>query len=157
MKKKIKLLIQHKCNHLPGDPEKSDPMRSVIGKQLRPRSHGNAIVPFHLRSTFWNAKIDCSHGNGTIAYRLLFLFTRERNRSVPQFSFWSLPVFPATTTSTHAFRAKIFVPFFGPVLHLIACSHGNGTERLRIVPLFVSLILSFHFLERNDVISSVPV
>ena len=54
---------------------------------FRPRSHGNAIVPFHLRSTFWNAKIDCSHGNGTIAYRFLFLFTRERNRSVPQFSF----------------------------------------------------------------------
>ena len=24
-------------------------------------------------------------------------------------------------------------------MHLIACSHGNGTERLRIVPLFVSL------------------
>ena len=33
-----------------------------------------------------------------------------------------------------------------------ARSHGNGTERLRTVPLFVSLILSFHFLERNDVI-----
>ena len=50
---------------------------------FRPRSHGNAIVPFHLRSSFWNAKIDCSHGNGTIAYRFLFLFTRERSRSVP--------------------------------------------------------------------------
>ena len=24
---------------------------------LRPRSHGNAIVPSHLRSSFWNAKI----------------------------------------------------------------------------------------------------
>ena len=55
-------------------------------RNLRPRSHGNAIVPVHLRSSFWNAKIDCSHGNGTIAYRFLFLFTRERNRSVPQFS-----------------------------------------------------------------------
>ena len=31
------------------------------------------------------------------------------------------------------------VAFFGPVSHLIACSHGNGTERLHIVPLFVSL------------------
>ena len=35
--------------------------------QIRPRSHGNAIVPFHLRSSFWNAKRDCSLGNGTIA------------------------------------------------------------------------------------------
>ena len=133
-------------------------MPSTYIVRLRPRSHGNAIVPFHLRSSFWNAKIDCSHGDGTIAYRFLFLFTRERNRSVPRFSLYSFPVFPATTTFTHAFRDKnLIVPFFGPVLHLIACSHGNGAERLRIVPLSVSLFLSFHFLERNDVISSVPV
>ena len=32
----------------------------------------------------------------------------------------------------------------------------NGTERLRIVPSFASLVSSFHFLERNDVIWSVP-
>ena len=124
---------------------------------LRPLSHGNAIVPFDLRSIFWNAKIDCSHGNGTIAYWFLFLFTRECNRSVPQFFLQSLPFFPATTTPTHALREKSYRSAFGPVLHLIACSHGNVTERLCIVPLVVSLLLSFHFLERVDAISSVPV
>ena len=106
---------------------------------LRPRSHGNAIVPFHLRSSFWNAKIDCSHGNGTIAHRFLFLLTRERNRSVPQFSLKSLPVFPATTF-THAFRPKILsfrfldqsCMFFCTSLHV-----HTGTERNDCV--------SFHF------------
>ena len=76
-------------------------------RSIRPRSHGNAIVPSHLRSSIWNAKIDCSQGNGTIAYRFLFLFTRERNRFVPQFFLQSLPFFPATTTSTHALSAEI--------------------------------------------------
>ena len=54
--------------------------------KLRPRSHGNAIVPFHFCSSFWNGKVYCSHGNGTIAYRFLFIFRRERNRSVLQFA-----------------------------------------------------------------------
>ena len=72
----------------------------------------NAIVPFHLRSSFWNAKIDCSHENGTIAYRFLFLFTRERNRSVSEFFLQSLPFFLVTTTSSHALReTNLIVPF----------------------------------------------
>ena len=95
---------------------------------FRPRSHGNAIVPFHHRSSFWNAKIDCSHGNGTIAYQFLFLFTRERNRSVPQFFLQSLPFFSVTTTSTHALReTNLIVPFFGPVLTSLPVH--TGTER----------------------------
>ena len=103
---------------------------------LRPRSHGDAIVPFHLRSSFWNAKIDCSHGNGTIAYRFLFLFTRERNRSVSEFFLQSLPFFPVTTTSTHALReTNLIVPFFGPVLTSLPVH--TGTER--------NDCLSFHF------------
>ena len=36
---------------------------------FRPRSHGNAIVPLHLLSNFWNGQISCSHGNGTTAYQ----------------------------------------------------------------------------------------
>ena len=55
--------------------------------RLRPRSQGNAIVPFHLRSNLWNGQIDCSQGNGTIAYQFCFLFRRERNRSVDMFLF----------------------------------------------------------------------
>ena len=54
--------------------------------ELRPSSHGNAIVPFHLRSNFWNGLIGCSHGNGTIVYQFCFVFRRERNRSVDMFS-----------------------------------------------------------------------
>ena len=111
---------------------------------LRPRSHGNAIVPFHLRSSFWNAKIDCSHGNGTIAYRFLFLFTRECNRSVPQFFLQSLPFFSVTTTSTHALReTNLIVPFFGPVL--ISLPVHTGTERNDCV----SFHFSYHFLHRS--------
>ena len=47
-------------------------------------SHGNTVIPFHLRSSFWNAKLDCSHRSGTITYRFLLLFRRKCNRSVPQ-------------------------------------------------------------------------
>ena len=108
----------------------------ICFRRVRPRSHGNAIVPFHLRSSFWNAKIDCSHGNGTIAYRFLFLFTRERNRSVPQFSLKSLPVFPATTTFTHAFRPKILSFRFLDQSCTSLPVH-TGTERNNCV--------SFHF------------
>ena len=114
----------------------------VLG--LRPRSHGNAIVPFHHRSSFWNAKIDCSHGNGTIAYRFLFLFTRERNRSVPQFFLQSLPFFSVTTTSTHAlWDTNLIVPFFGPVLTSLPVH--TGTERNDCV----SFHFSYHFFHRS--------
>ena len=112
--------------------------------KLRPRSHGNAIVPFHLPSSFWNAKIDFSHGNGTIAYRFLFLFTRERNRSVPQFFLQSLPFFSVTTTSTHALReTNLIVPFFGPVLTSLPVH--TGTERNDCV----SFHFSYHFFYRS--------
>ena len=113
-------------------------------QNLRPRSHGNAIVPLHLRSSFWNAKIDCSHGNGTIAYRFLFLFTRERNRSVSEFFLQSLPFFPVTTTSTHALReTNLIVPFFGPVLTSLPVH--TGTERNDCV----SFHFSYHFFHRS--------
>ena len=65
--------------------------------------------------------------------------TEECNRSVPQ-SFFS-PCHFSNNNCIYAcaFGKNLIVPFFGPVLHLIACSHGNGAKRLRIVPLFVSL------------------
>lgn len=62
---------------------------------------------FHFRSSFWNAKIDLSPGNGTIACRFLFLFTWEHNRSMPQLFLHLFPFFPATTTPMHALWAKI--------------------------------------------------
>ena len=86
---------------------------------FRPSSHGKAILPFHLRSSIWNGQIGCSHGNGTIVYQFCFVFSRERNRSIDMFSFC-------------LFRRE-----------------RNGTEQLRTVSLFVSLVQSFHFLERN--------
>ena len=49
-------------------------------------SDGKAIVPFHLRSNFWNGQIGCSHENGTIAYQLRFVFRRVRNHSVDMLS-----------------------------------------------------------------------
>ena len=49
---------------------------------MRTNSHGTAIIPFHLRSNFWNGQIGCSHGNGTIAYQYCFVFRRECYRSV---------------------------------------------------------------------------
>ena len=58
---------------------------------LRPRSHGNAIVPFHLRSIFWNAKRDCSHGNGTERFRIGFCFCSHGNAIVPFHSFLFSP------------------------------------------------------------------
>ena len=101
--------------------------------KLRPRSHGNAIVPFHLRSSFWNAKRDCSHGNGTIAYRFLFLFTQSFRFTV--FSL-VLAIFPRTTTSTHALRAKILSFRFLDKSFTSLPVH-TGTERNDCV--------SFHF------------
>ena len=56
---------------------------------LRPRSHRNVIVAFHLRSSFWNAKIDCSHGNRTTAYR--FFFFSHENAIVPFHSIFFSP------------------------------------------------------------------
>ena len=44
----------------------------VFVLRLRHSSHENAIVPFHLRSDFWNGQIGCSHGNGTIACQYCF-------------------------------------------------------------------------------------
>ena len=58
----------------------------VLAIRLRPSSHGNTIVPFHLRSNFWNGQIGCSHGNGTITFQFCSVFRRERNRSVDMFS-----------------------------------------------------------------------
>ena len=100
------------------------------------------------------------------------LFTWERNDCIS--------VFVSVHMGTQSFRSTVFslvlaifsmnnyihacacknliVPFFGPVSpHCLFTREWNGTERLRIVPLFISLILSFHFLERNNVIASVPV
>ena len=111
---------------------------------LRPRSHGNAIVPFHLRSSFWNAKLGCSHGNGTIAYRLASLFTRERNRSVPQLLLQSLPFFRATTTSTHAHKGKISSFHFSDLFYTSLPVH-TGTERNDCV----SFHFSYHFFYRS--------
>ena len=65
----------------------------------------NRSIPSSFQ--FRECKIDCSHENGTIAYWFLFLFTRERNHSVPKFFLQSLTFFPATATSTHALRAKL--------------------------------------------------
>ena len=75
------------------------------------------------------------------------LFTRERNNcvsvlvSVPFHSFFFSPchfsqqqLLPRMRLGKNLFK---IVSFFGPVLHLIAYSHGNGTER--------NDCISFHF------------
>ena len=54
--------------------------------RFRLSSHGNAIVPFHLRSNFWNGQIGCSHGNGTISCQFCFMFRRKRNHSIDMLS-----------------------------------------------------------------------
>ena len=48
---------------------------------LKPRSHGNAIGPFHLRSSFLHAKLDCSHGNRLNANRVLFMYWVSQKKS----------------------------------------------------------------------------
>ena len=80
--------------------------------------------------------MDRSHGNGTIAYRFSFLFTRECNRSVPQFFLQSLLYFPAMTTFTHVFKAKILSFRFLDQSYTSLPVH-TGTERNDCV--------SFHF------------
>ena len=73
--------------------------------QFRPCSQGNTIVPFHLRSTFWNAKsrLFTQEWNNRI---LVFVSVHTGTQSFLSTVF-SLPFFPATTTFTHALRAKI--------------------------------------------------
>ena len=115
----------------------------------------NRSVPSSFQ--FLERKIDCSNGNGTIAYQFLFLFTRERNRSAPQCFFSPCRFFQQQLHPL--MRLGQTVLLFGPVLHLIACSHGNGTERNDCL----SFHCSYHFRTvplldwDNVVISSVPV
>ena len=111
--------------------------------------HGNAFVPFHLRSRFWNAKIDCSHRNGTIAFRWLFLFTRERNRSVPRSLFSSCHFFqqqlhPRLRLGHNSCRS-VFLD-----QSCTSLAVHMGMERST----FLITFLSIHFFKRNDVISS---
>ena len=102
-------------------------------KYLRPRSHGNAVVPFYLRSSVWNAKMDCSHGNRTITYRLLCLFTRERNHSVPQFCFSPCHFFqqelhPRMLLGQKSYRS-VFWTSLAP--HCLFVRERNGTIAYR--------------------------
>ena len=112
--------------------------------QPRPHSQRNAIVPFHLCSTFWKAKdrLFIQEWNDCIS---VFVSVHTGTQTFLSTVF-SLPFFTATTTSTHALRAKILSfhlwTSLAPQVHLIACSHRNIMERLCIIPLFVSLILS---------------
>ena len=83
--------------------------------KLRPRSHGNAIVPFYLRSNFWNGQIACSHENGTIVYQFCFVFRRGHNRSVDMLS---VCLFRRERNGTIPYRSTfpitfLDVPFFG--------------------------------------------
>ena len=82
---------------------------------FRPSSHGNAIVPFHLRSNFWKGQIGCSHRNGTIAYQFCFALRRERNRSVDMFSICLCRrERNGTIAYCSTFRITfLIVPFFG--------------------------------------------
>ena len=92
-------------------------VHSVIfeSNSFRPTSHGNAIVPFHLRSSFWKGQIGCSLGKGTIACQFFFLFRQERNRSI---EISSICLFRWERNGTVACRstfriASLAVPFFG--------------------------------------------
>ena len=81
----------------------------------RHSSHGNAIVPFHLRSNFRIGQIGCSYGNGTIAHQFCFLFRQERNRSIDTFS---ICLFRRERKRTITYRSTfritfLVVPFFG--------------------------------------------
>ena len=88
-------------------------------------SRRNAIVPFHLSSNYMNAKLVGSHGSGTIGYRLMFLLTGERYRSVPQLF---LKFFYSLQQERHpAQKSNFFVAWTS--LHLIAYVQGNGTEQ----------------------------
>lgn len=102
-------------------------MRPFI--RLRHGSHGNAIVPFHLRSNVWNGQICCSHRNGMIAYQFCFLFRRERYRSVDMFS---ICLFRLERNGTIAYLSIfritfLVVPFFRTELFYLKCSRLNAT------------------------------
>ena len=132
---------------------------ATVNPIFRPCSRGNTIVPFHLLSF-------------QFLERKTRMFTQERNDCISVFvsihtgtqSFCStvlslaLAIFPARTTSTHALRAKPlsfrYLTSFTP--HCLFKWEWNGTIAY-LSTFHVSLILSFHFLERNNVISSVPV
>ena len=44
----------------------------------------NRIVPFRYQN--WDGKVVCSHGDGTIRYRSILVYTRIQNCTVPRFS-----------------------------------------------------------------------
>ena len=93
------------------------------------------------------------HGNRTTAYRFLFLFTRERNRFVPQLFLRVLSFFTAATTSSHALRTKILsFCFMNQLYNSLPAQTGTELNDCVFVPFFASFFSSFQFLERNDVI-----
>ena len=114
---------------------------------LRPSSHGNVIVPFHLRTqsfcsplnslfvrsrnwaNFWNGQIGCSKGNRTIAYEFCFVFRRGQNRSVDIFS---IGPFRRERNGTIAHRSSsrftyLVDLFFGTERFYLKCSRLKAT------------------------------
>ena len=89
-----------------------------------------------------------------IVYSLLFLFTHESNRSFLQLFLQSLASFLATTTSTHALRAKIlsfrFLDQFYNALPVHMGTERNGTIAYRST--FRITFFVVPFLEHIDVI-----
>ena len=94
---------------------------------LRPSSHGNATVPFHLRSNIWNGQIGCSHVNGAIAKQCCFVLRRERNRSVDMFSSCLFRREWNDCVSFHFRIMSLVVPFFGTERFYSKHSRLNAT------------------------------
>ena len=101
----------------------------TLKEALRPGSHGNTVVPFHLRSNFWNGHIGCSNGNGTIAYQFCFVLTREHNCYVDMLS---ICLFRRERNGTITFRSIFRITFFshftfGTKRFYFKCSRLNAT------------------------------
>ena len=109
----------------------------------------NRSVPTSFQ--FLEAKVDCSHSNGTIVYQDLFLFTRECNRSSMTVSLVLSTLSSNNNTHACSWGKSLIVPLLDHFCISFTCSHGNRMERLRIVPLLVSLFISSHFVEMNDI------
>ena len=101
-------------------------------------------------------KIDCSQVNRMIVYRLLFLFTRGSNLSLPQL-FLQLSLFsPAIKRSRErggllSYRS-VFLDEFTP--HCLFTREQTGKISYRST--FRVTFLSFHVLECNEMFKSIP-
>ena len=115
---------------------------------FRPRSHGNAIVPFHLRSSFWNAKRNCSHGNAIVPFHSFF--------------FSPCHFFQQKLHSCMRLRQKSYFSIFGTSLapHCLFTREWNGTiaycSTFRITYFIVPLFGTERFYFKRSRVNATP-